>query len=83
MFEKINEKLSTYDKAIRKLVQVTDKHEDMLNTVLESTVLQHLINDLTDNRIDKLESTTKRIDDMEEYIDALTKRVKELERRCK
>lgn len=83
MFEKINEKLSVYDKAIRKLVQITDKHEDTLNTVLEATVLQHLINDITDNRINVLESTTKRIDDMEEYIDALTKRVKELERRCK
>lgn len=88
MFDKIFEKLALHDRAIKKLVEVTDKHYEIIDGLVERAetgakvgIVQTLINTHVDTRLSKLEdaSMTERIDHMEEYIDKLTKRVKELE----
>lgn len=82
------ERLVIHDKAIKKLVEVTDKQYEVIDGLVEKEkystqldIVQALINSNTDSRISDLESDNlaERLDHMEEYIDKLTKRVKELE----
>lgn len=87
MFD-VFERLAIHDKSIKKLVEVTDNTNKVINGMIEREkygtqldVLQALIQADTDKRLDELESGNfaERLDHMEEYIDKLTKRVKELE----
>lgn len=82
------ERLVLHDKAIKKLVEVTDKQKEVIDGLVEKEkystqldIVQALINSNTDSRLDDLESESlsERLEHMEEYIDKLTKRVKELE----
>lgn len=82
------ERLVIHDNAIKKLVEVTDKQKEVIDGLVEKEkystqldIVQALINSNTDSRLDDLESESlsERLEHMEEYIDKLTKRVKELE----
>ena len=84
------ERLVLHDKAIKKLVELTDAQQEVISELIEKQkystqldIVQALINNNTDSRISDLESDnlSERLDHMEEYIDKLTKRVKELEKK--
>jgi hypothetical protein len=79
--EKLIETLNTHTKAIKKLVEVTDEHKDRIDNGYEIALAQSMLNDIINTRLTELETAIGRIDDMEEYIDTLTKRIKQLESR--
>lgn len=80
--------LAVHERAIKKLVDVTDKQHEVISDLVEKgkystqlDIVQALINSNTDSRLSDLEgdNLAERLEHMEEYIDKLTKRVKELE----
>ena len=89
MFDKIFERLDLHSRAIRKLTEVTDKLNEITGKLSEKAdndvqlnIVQLLINNGVETRLKELEevNVAERLEHMEEYIDVLTKRVKELEK---
>lgn len=80
--------IGLHERAIKKLVEVTDEHSEMISKLCESnnnrfkhSLAQLMINNDLDVRLKNIEdvSIADRLDLMEDYVDKLTKRVRELE----